>query len=178
MLDSHLFALCSAYVYSPFLLLLIDSSVLCVILMWMNDDVCLSDNQSIPHFVSFSGASRCVWMCAFVVSLFLFVYRFLRKHSLTCLLLITPLIGTSPLHSLRWFKPSRVYVLTCAPVVVLLCMCSVVGSSTAQWARLSGCYAGIMMTKSHLSELRLFQNVISHWMANQVGGVWIGRLQN
>lgn len=111
---------------------------------------------------SFCFIFRCVMPCGIVG-----FYIFLRKHSLTSSLLIAPLIRTLSSHSL---------CVLCAyvrsSIVVPLCLCRVVTScSTAQWAGLSGCYAGIMMTKNHLSELRLFQKAISHWMVNQVGGV-------
>lgn len=67
--DAHQSFVCPL-LHSPPLLLLIDSSVHCVIPLWMNHVVFLSDNQSILHSVSFSGASCCVcdWVFCFHVS--------------------------------------------------------------------------------------------------------------
>ncbi len=130
MLSSHLFGLCSTYMYSP-LLLLIDSSVLCVILLRLKDVVCLSDNQSIPHFVSFSGVSccvcECVLLCVFCLDLFRYFWE--STHWLS---LIAPLIRTSSSHSLCWFKQSSARV--CARV------CAYVRSTARAFMHVQSCH--------------------------------------
>lgn len=79
----------------------------------------------------FSGLVLWVWMCYFVCFLFGFVYIFLRKCSLTPLL-IAPLIRTSSSHWLCCFKQICVYV------CVLLC--AYVCSSACAFLYVQSCY--------------------------------------
>lgn len=163
MLSSHLFVLCSTLLcFSSWLIPLCSVSSCCG---WMMLFASLTTSQYLILFHFQVPHAVCVIGC--------YVYIFRGKRSLTPQL-IAPLIRTSCSHSLCWFKQSCLDVLACAPVLSSHYVWAEMSQAAMQWVGLCGCYVGIMMTKSHLSELSLRMSFHPEWVIRSAVCEWEG----